>query len=502
MSLPRDVAVDSAGNVYWTNAGSEYVEWNAATQTLSLNSLLESQDASGVAVDAAGNVYVADRQDDAIFEWNAATQKNSRLAPSALNSTTLESPGGLAVDAAGNLYIANTGDNAIEEWDPTTQTLTTLVSSGLSRPDGVAVDSGGNVFIADTDDNAIKEWDPTTQTLSTLVSSGLSQPEGVAVDGGGNVFIADTGDNAIKEWNAATQTLSTLVSSGLDHPEGVAVDGAGNVFIADFSNNAIEEVPRAFVSTAPVTEESGAGSDVLPPVLPATVSLTGIFAPTSDQSWLTVGAIAGGQVGFSFTANTSSSPRTAQLTVLGQSITVTQEAGSTIVVNNPTDTPVAGQIDLRQAIGLANLDGGDETITFDSTVFQTPRTISLTGGQLELSDTTGTTTIVGPQNGVTVSGGGLSRVFQVDALVNASIWGLTITGGEATDFHGVGGGLHNLGTATLTDCTVSGNSAAGSGGGLFAYSYAHDHADQLHRQRQLRRSRGGGLGTTPAARPR
>ena len=130
---------------------------------------------------------------------------------------------------------------------------------------------------------------------------------------------------------------------------------------------------------------------------------------------------------------------------------------STIVVNNPTDTPVAGQIDLRQAIAQANTTGGAETITFDKTVFNTPQTITLSGTQLELSDTTGTETITGPKAGVTVNGGGLSRVFQVDAGVTASISGLTITGGNARSH---GGGLANYGgTTTLTNCTVSGNSA-------------------------------------------
>ena len=62
---------------------------------------------------------------------------------------------------------------------------------------------------------------------------------------------------------------------------------------------------------------------------------------------------------------------------------------STIVVNNPTDTPVAGQTDLRQAIDQANTTGGDQTIVFDKTVFNTPQTIALKSGQLELSDTTG-----------------------------------------------------------------------------------------------------------------
>src|SRR6266851_2691924 len=115
---------------------------------------------------------------------------------------------------------------------------------------------------------------------------------------------------------------------------------------------------------------------------------------------------------------------------------------STIVVNNPTDTPVTGKIDLRQAIVQANTTGGDQTIVFDSTVFNTAQTITLAGTQLELTDTTGTETITGPAAGVTVSGGGLSRVFQVDASVTAPISGLTITGGTTT---GNGGGLANDG---------------------------------------------------------
>ena len=123
-------------------------------------------------------------------------------------------------------------------------------------------------------------------------------------------------------------------------------------------------------------------------------------------------------------------------------------------------------------------------------MFKTPQTITLTGTQLELSDTTGTETITGPKAGVTVSGGGLSRVFQVDAGVTASISGLTITGGNTA---GNGGGLYNDGgTATLTNCTVSGNSA-GRRRRRPVQHQRHDHADQLHRQRQLRRVDGGGL---------
>ena len=104
---------------------------------------------------------------------------------------------------------------------------------------------------------------------------------------------------------------------------------------------------------------------------------------------------------------------------------------STFTVNSTGDSGSGSGLagDLRYCITQANSDGGDETIVFDKTVFKTPQTINLTGTQLELTDTTGTETIMGPKAGVTVDAGGNSRVFQVDGGVTASISGMTITGG-------------------------------------------------------------------------
>ncbi|MHB1560624.1 MAG: beta strand repeat-containing protein, partial [Isosphaeraceae bacterium] len=135
-----------------------------------------------------------------------------------------------------------------------------------------------------------------------------------------------------------------------------------------------------------------------------------------------------------------------------------------LVVNTTVGGVVSapGELSLPQAVNLADALAGKETISFDRTVFATAQTITLTAGQLELS--TGTTTITGPAAGVTISGGGSSRVFQVDNGVTASLSGMTITGGNAG--YGPGGGLLNSGTATLTDVTVSGNSAKYLGGGL------------------------------------
>jgi Bacterial Ig-like domain (group 3) len=136
-----------------------------------------------------------------------------------------------------------------------------------------------------------------------------------------------------------------------------------------------------------------------------------------------------------------------------------------LVVGVASDTGAgapSGETDLRGAVNLANLRVTASTITFDPTVFATNQTITLIQGPIELSDTTAPTAIVGPSAGVTISGGGASRVFQVDPGVTALMSALTITQGGA----GNGAGLNNQGSVQLADCTVSGNSATGVGGGV------------------------------------
>ena len=142
---------------------------------------------------------------------------------------------------------------------------------------------------------------------------------------------------------------------------------------------------------------------------------------------------------------------------------------STFTVTNTSGSPSTPG-SLPYEVARAEADNHANTINFGP-LFNTPQTINLIGppnalgSLLDLSDTTGKQTITGPSVGVTVNGGGLGRVFEVDAGVTASISGMTITGGSTADN---GGGLANYGGAiTLTACTVNGNSANGNGGGLF-----------------------------------
>jgi streptogramin lyase len=322
LNTPIGTAVDGTGNVYFSDSVLNLIEeWNATTQAVTTLVSSGISGPSGVAVDGSGNVYFADSGNNAIKEWSASTQAVSTLV------SGLANPWGVAVDGTGNVYFADSANQAIKEWSAATQQVITLVSSGLSSPSGVAVDGDGNVYFSDSVLNVVDEWSAATQVVTTLVpsSAGLNGPTGTAVDGPGNVYFSDSGNNAIKQWSASTQQVNPLVSSGLNGPSGVAVDGSGNVYFADRGNKAIKVILNAYVGPASgLNEPAAAGSDALLPVLPATASLSGIFAPSSDQSWLTIGTIASGVVNFSFTAYTSTTSQIAHITVLGQSITVTQ----------------------------------------------------------------------------------------------------------------------------------------------------------------------------------
>jgi hypothetical protein len=111
----------------------------------------------------------------------------------------LSLPFGVAVDAAGNVYIADTLNSAIKEWMTADDLVTPIIDRGLAQPRRVAVDGGGNVYIADPPNNVVKEWMAASGAVIALASTGLNYPWAVAVDGAGNVYIADTGNNAIKE---------------------------------------------------------------------------------------------------------------------------------------------------------------------------------------------------------------------------------------------------------------------------------------------------------------
>src|SRR3982074_87688 len=140
------------------------------------------------------------------------------------------SPKGVAVDASGNIFVADTGNNAVKEILAASGYITiNTLGTGFSSPVGIAVDASGNVFVADTGNNAVKKILAANGTVTTL-GIGFSSPSGVAVDATGNVFVADTGNNAVKEILATNGTVNTLAGAFLQ-PTDVSLDASGNVFV-------------------------------------------------------------------------------------------------------------------------------------------------------------------------------------------------------------------------------------------------------------------------------
>lgn len=172
----------------------------------------------GVAVDSSGNAYVADRGNNAIRKVTPAGVV-STLAGSSLPGSTdgtgsaasFFNPEGIAVDAAGIVYVADTSNSIIRRITPA-GVVTTFAgpAADLTDPRGLAVDASGNVYVADTAHHRIRRITP-AGVVTTLAGSGTSgsadgtgtaasffSPMGVAVDASGNVFVADTGNHAIR----------------------------------------------------------------------------------------------------------------------------------------------------------------------------------------------------------------------------------------------------------------------------------------------------------------
>ncbi len=249
---PSGVAVDAAGDIFiadTSNGAIKEISAGGAIQTLAAG-LLQPTD---VAVDAAGDLFVGSASLNAVVEFPAGGGPIQALG------SGFNGPQGVAVDAAGDVFIADSVNNAIKEIPAGGSAIQTL-GSGFNYPTGVAVDAAGNVFVADMDNNAVKEIPAGGGAIQTL-GSGFDQPTNVAVDAAGNVFVADSGNNAVKEIPAGGGPIQTL-GTGFSYPTGVAVDAAGDVFVADNSNNRVVELSPPNVTATPASLGGSSTADV------------------------------------------------------------------------------------------------------------------------------------------------------------------------------------------------------------------------------------------------
>jgi sugar lactone lactonase YvrE len=236
----------------WRDAHAQSsVTFQGNVQTLNTGGSITLSSPSGIVVDSAGDIFIADTVSGSgrIVEVNAQGTA-SVLTISGL-SPTLGSLSGVAIDGAGNLYIADTSNTRVVK--VTSSGAGSVFSTGsvtLTAPHGVAVDQSGDLFISDGTGGSSRIVEVTSggsaAALAINVSSGsafLSSPEGLAVDASGNLYIADSANNRIVTVTAGSTTGVVLSTNGLElsNPSSVAVDRIGNVFIADTGNNRIVE---------------------------------------------------------------------------------------------------------------------------------------------------------------------------------------------------------------------------------------------------------------------
>jgi hypothetical protein len=410
-NYPTGVAVDGSGNLYAADQRNNLIrkitplgtDWIVTTVAGGGSGNLDGTNSgaqffgpTGMAVDATGNLYVAD-------QYNSVIRRISMSGTNAIVTTisgtagvlghqngtngaaSFTNPAGIAVDGNGNLIVADEVDNAIRKITPvgTNWIATTLAggsggsadgvngSAQFSGPVGVAVDAGGRVFVADQFNNTVRVLTPlgTNWVVTTIVGNTiagradglgtnalLDGPLGVAVDGNENVYVTDGVNNAVRKltplgtnWAAGTNWMVSTIAGGsagtnngtgtnasFNVPFGVATDAFGDIFVADSQNNSIR-VGAAAGSPSP----TGA---VQVPITPAGAVSAGagwrLDGGSLQTSGATLSTLVLGNHTITFTTATG------YTTPAAEAVVVTARQTAVATGNYPTAVPNAGSLEV------------------------------------------------------------------------------------------------------------------------------------------------------------
>src|SRR5262245_24696358 len=418
-----------------------------------------------LAVDASGNIFIADTNNNRVRKINPAGSVTTVAGTGAwgsagdggaASSAQLAGPRGVAVDGAGNLFIADSGNNRIRRVS-INGIITTVAgnenggysgdggpatSARLNYPTAIAVDMQGNLFIADRYNNRIRLVSSSGIITTLAAPPSISDPRGVAVDVDGNVYVADSGNNRIGRISSGIISTIAGGSAGfsgdggpalaaqLSLPIEIAADALGNLFIADRGNYRIRKID----GTGIITTVAGRSDD-------------GGAATSAQLNF--PNAVAADRSGNLFIADTDSQ-RIRKVTPGG---VVTTVAGNGAVGSAGDGGPAESAL-LSYPAGVTVDDAGNLFIadTRNNRIRKiTPSGVISTLAAADLNDPHGVA--VDSSGNVFVADTNNQRILKIDSAGVIS----TVAGNGASGFGGDGGPATSAQLSFPVDVAVDGN---------------------------------------------
>ncbi len=211
---------------------------------------------AGIALDAKGDLWVADENNNRVEEFNEKGEYLTKFGATGTGNGQFSRPTDIAIDSKGDLWVTDAGNNRVEEFNEKGEYRAKFGTSGsgngqFSGPESIAIDAKGNIWVADTYHGRIQEFNEKGEFIKVVGSYGtgsgqMVEPTGIAIGPGGNVWVADWGNQRVEEFNEKGEFVRQFGSEGTGNgqfkrPDVIEVEAGGSVWVGDQNNERIQE---------------------------------------------------------------------------------------------------------------------------------------------------------------------------------------------------------------------------------------------------------------------